>query len=104
MTQGRGKTPTVQELLKWQQEKSKLEYELKQLKQHVNEALEARREWFIVTYQGYDADHRLHRVAKRDGSIISAKAQFMPESIGIGSTLIAFCPSESSFARLLMPL
>jgi len=73
------------------------------IKRIINDELEKRREWFIVTYEGFDTSNGLHKVKTIDGSLIYARAKSMPSSVGIGSSLVAFCPS-GRYAQLFLPL
>ncbi len=81
-------------------EEGRLEYNLKRF---INDEFEKRREWFVVTYQGYDAKQGLHKVRMNNGSVIYAQAKSIPGSVSIGSILVAF-RSSGSYTRLFMPL
>lgn len=73
------------------------------LKQTIDDEFEKRREWFMVTYQGYDSSRGLHKIKKIDGSIMYAQVKSMPSSVSIGSSLVAFC-SRGRYAQLFLPL
>lgn len=93
-------SPSARERVMLQLEQSRYERQLKKL---IDDEFQKRREWFIVSYQGYDASCGLHKVKRQDGTVIYAQAQSIPGSVGVGSTLVAFCQSGSR-ARLFMPL
>ena len=61
------------------------------IKRIVNDELDKHREWFVVTYEGFDTSNGLHKVKTVDGSIIYAQAKSIPSSVSIGSSLVAFC-------------
>jgi hypothetical protein len=73
------------------------------IKQIIKDELNNHREWFLVTYEGYDVTNGLYKVKKSDGSIIYAQAKSMPSSVSLGSNLVAFV-SSGRFARLFVPL
>jgi hypothetical protein len=73
------------------------------IKRIISDELDNRREWFVVTYEGFDASNGLYKVKKIDGSIIYAQVKSMPSSVSIGSSLVAFC-SRGRYAQLFLPL
>jgi hypothetical protein len=73
------------------------------IKRIISDELDNRREWFVVTYEGFDTSNGLYKVKKIDGSIIYAQAKSIPSSVIIGASLVAFCPS-GRYARLFLPL
>jgi len=100
MSQNEYECPNLLEKLKQRADLNTFE---RALKQSINDELDKRREWFVVTYEGYDMSNGLHKVKTIDGSIIYAQAKSIPSSVGIGSSIIAFCPS-GRYARLFVPL
>ena len=92
---------TARDLARRQQEINRAEH---MFKQFMNGEFLDQPEWFAVTYQARDAKSGIHTVMKRDGSIMTAHARSLPESVVRGTPLLAFCPPTSPHALLFMQL